>query len=196
MSATSTKTTLRQALRAKRKQYSADYRAYASERIAFYARPFLKRGKRLAGYWATGSEVDLTPTLLHALSRQVHVFLPAIPTHGRRLWFSYIDGKNEWYTHPRYRIIECSGQRLRANKLDGVMVPLIGVDKQGFRLGQGGGFYDTTLAFKKLGRLSVRPIVIGIGFDCQRVELLPTDSWDIQLDYLITESGLTHFRHK
>ena len=121
------------------------------------------------------------------------MFLPVIPKQGRRLWFSCVGEEDYWYIHPRYPIVEYAGKIVRAEKLDVIFVPLLGVDNDGNRLGQGGGFYDTTLAFKARHDGSYRPIIIGVAFDCQRVEQLPCESWDMRLNILITESGITHF---
>lgn len=62
------------------------------------------------------------------------------------------------------------------------LVPLLAWDDCGRRLGRGGGFYDRALADR-----SPRDTVVGLGFECQRQAAVPTDPWDIPMDYIVTE---------
>ena len=65
---------------------------------------------------------------------------------------------------------------------DVIVLPLLGFDRRGGRLGQGGGYYDRTLA----RRPSVRRI--GLAWSCQEVDRVPTDAWDLPLDAVLTEA--------
>ena len=81
---------------------------------------------------------------------------------------------------------------LWARELDVIICPLVAVDKNGNRMGMGGGFYDTTLA--KSYRAGVKkPLKIGWCYDFQVVEQLERQSWDVPLDAIITPSGLRWF---
>jgi len=183
------KLALRRVVRRARVALPRRERQRAEQRVACFAARFLKRGKRIGGYLASGSELNIELLLSKALQRGAHIFLPVIPDHGRRLWFSLLGKPDLWYLHPRYPLIEYAGAVLRAERLDVLFVPLLAVDNDGYRLGQGGGFYDTSLA--RAG--GHRPLLVGVGFDCQKVSHVPREPWDVQLDYLVTESGLTHF---
>jgi 5-formyltetrahydrofolate cyclo-ligase len=78
--------------------------------------------------------------------------------------------------------------------LDLIFIPLIAVDKTGTRLGSGGGYYDTTLAeIRNIPSGNKKPILCGVGFSYQLVDSLPKDSWDIPLDYFVSENGLYKF---
>ncbi len=72
---------------------------------------------------------------------------------------------------------------------DVVLVPLLGHDEAGFRLGYGGGYYDRTLA-----AADPRPLAIGIGFAQARLPSIDPQSYDIPMDVIITEDGVTVFR--
>ena len=74
------------------------------------------------------------------------------------------------------------------NTLDLVLVPLLGFDKDGHRLGMGGGFYDRCFAFKKQN--DTNPILMGYAYDFQEVDGLKPEPWDVDLDMIATESGL------
>ncbi len=66
-----------------------------------------------------------------------------------------------------------------------MIMPLVAFDDAGNRLGQGAGYYDNYL--KKAKTENSTLLLIGVGYKFQKVDTLPTDSWDIQLDGVITE---------
>ena len=81
---------------------------------------------------------------------------------------------------------------LWARELDVIICPLTAVDKNGNRMGMGGGFYDTTLSKSYQAGLK-KPLKIGWCYDFQVVEQLERQPWDVPLDGLITSSGLRWF---
>lgn len=66
-----------------------------------------------------------------------------------------------------------------------VLLPVNGWDAAGYRLGYGGGYFDRTLA-----AMDPRPLVIGVGYESARIETIRPQSWDMPLDYLVTERGV------
>lgn len=73
-------------------------------------------------------------------------------------------------------------------ELAAIVVPLIGFDPHGYRLGQGGGFYDALIA--SLPRdPALRPRLIGLAYACQRVDTLPREPHDQPVDLVLTEDG-------
>ena len=82
---------------------------------------------------------------------------------------------------------------LWARDLDVIICPLVAVDKNGNRMGMGGGFYDTTLGKSHQAGLK-KPLKIGWCYDFQVVEQLERQVWDVPLDGLITPSGLRWFK--
>jgi 5,10-methenyltetrahydrofolate synthetase len=68
---------------------------------------------------------------------------------------------------------------------DAVLLPMNGWDAQGYRLGYGGGFFDRTLA-----SLAKKPVVIGVSYELARLETIHPQSWDIPMDYVVTERGV------
>jgi len=68
-----------------------------------------------------------------------------------------------------------------------VVVPLLAFDRQGRRLGYGGGFYDRTLArLRRAGPV----LAIGYGFAAQQVDAVPSGPLDAPLDLIVTEAGV------
>lgn len=71
---------------------------------------------------------------------------------------------------------------------DVILMPLLGFDRHGTRLGYGGGYYDRTLA-----ALKKRPRLIGFAFALQEIDTIPRDTHDVPLDLIITEDGVRSF---
>jgi len=82
--------------------------------------------------------------------------------------------------------------QIEADQLDLVLLPLVAFDGVGYRLGTGGGYYDKTFAFRKKSAKPV-PLLVGLGYDCQRAAPLPADPWDIMLDAVLTEKDWHRF---
>lgn len=74
-------------------------------------------------------------------------------------------------------------------KLDLVIVPLLGFDKFGNRIGSGAGFYDRTFAFMHHENVIIKPILIGLSFNVQQLKKIETHKLDVKLDNVVTEFG-------
>jgi 5,10-methenyltetrahydrofolate synthetase len=66
-----------------------------------------------------------------------------------------------------------------------VLAPLVGFDRQCYRLGYGGGYVDRTLA-----ALSPRPLAIGVGFELSLIETIYPQPFDIPMDLVVTEAEI------
>ena len=71
---------------------------------------------------------------------------------------------------------------------DALLIPLVGYDAAGYRLGYGGGFYDRTLA-----ALTPRPFCIGVGFDDSQLETIHPQPHDMPMDIIVTEQRVVHY---
>ncbi len=83
--------------------------------------------------------------------------------------------------------------------LDIILLPLVGFDRGGNRMGMGGGFYDRTLAQFNVNQGNKglkRPLLIGLAHHCQEVEQLQVQSWDIPLDIIATDKELIRISKK
>lgn len=188
------KAILRRRLRCARQALSLIQRRCAERKILNFLKKFIKRKHNIAIYWAMGSEVNIRSIANIAHQRGANVYLPYIEKNKLRLWFTpypLTRQKMQCADTRYFRIPQFNGKRIRAHHLNAMILPLVGVDKQGFRLGQGGGFYDASFAPMWCFRRT--PIKIGVGFDCQRVTKLPVQKHDIKLDYFICEAGIQKF---
>src|SRR5690606_7992459 len=91
----------------------------------------------------------------------------------------------------RFGILEPNqaAQSIDIQQLDLILLPLVGFDAQGRRLGMGGGYYDRSLAFKKVYK-KLGPKLIGLAHAIQQVDALTVDIWDVPLDAIVTDKKL------
>jgi 5-formyltetrahydrofolate cyclo-ligase len=180
-------------MRARRRALAAEERARAARSIARIAirTMLLRPGRRIAVYFAHGAELDLHWLIGAAQRRACVLYLPVIVHHGahRMEFHRYRPGAT--LRANRYGILEPDrGVPMAVPQLDLVFAPLVAFDLAGSRLGSGAGFYDRALRRLRLERRWRRPRVIGVAYDCQRVERLEPAPWDVTLDAVLTESGL------
>ena len=186
---------LRHCLRAQRRSISVWEQKSHSKNMAKHlmcSKPFL-HSQRIALYISADGEMDPAPVLERIRQMGKTCFLPVLrPKPQRSLWFSeYRTGDRLIPNH--FGIKEPSIRRrppVPPWGLDLILLPLVGFDDQGNRLGMGGGFYDRTLAFLLQRKQWHSPRLIGIAHDCQKVKTIPTQSWDIPLEGVATESTL------
>jgi 5-formyltetrahydrofolate cyclo-ligase len=189
------KSSLRKRLRAARRQMDpADHaRRSAMAAAAVKRMASFKSGARVAIYLPCHRETDTAALIVAARRRAVQLYVPVVSDlRHRRLKFHPLCGPT------RTGVFGIAVPRRRARPLeprwfDLIVVPLVGVDAEGRRLGMGGGFYDRALHFRRLRRCWNGPRLVGFGFDCQRVASVHADPWDVHLDLLATESGMHHF---
>lgn len=147
--------------------------------------------QHIALYLANDGELDTTP-LIHALwAQDKQIYLPVLhPFSPGNLLFLHYTPDSPMVTN-KYGIAEprLDIRRIRpAHQLDLIGTPLVGFDSQGQRLGMGGGYYDRTLA--NWFKTGVGPTPFGIAHDCQHVEQLPVEEWDIPLPTILTPSQI------
>lgn len=191
------KSSLRRQLKAARKAISLPERrlaARAAVRLAL-RHGLLLNARRIGLYLPHGAEFDAHGLLNQALGMRRECYLPMLPPRGRVLRFGRLGRATRMSTN-RYGIAEPLDARpLRAQQLDLLLVPLVGFDAHGYRLGMGGGYYDATLAFMRHRRHWRKPRLVGVAYECQRVDTLPHDAWDMPLDAVLTERQLYRFKH-
>ncbi len=188
------KSQLRRQLRQSRAAISIAERQSAAWAVTHYPQILrqLRRGKKIALYVPVGSEFPAWPLIFLALRRACLVYLPVVPKSGRKLSFVRLDHNSVWQQGQFNIPIPSHSEYCNPRDLDAVLVPLLGFDSSLARLGQGGGFYDTTFAFRRKRTSWKKPCLIGLAFECQRVTELPCEPWDLRLDGLATE--LAYYR--
>jgi 5-formyltetrahydrofolate cyclo-ligase len=181
--------TLRQQLRHTRRSLSHRQQHQAATSIDRHIANsgLLLKHRDIAFYLANDGEIDPAPLLLRAHRLGIRCYLPVLAPNNR-LWFiRYRPGDK--LNKNRYGIAE-PFLRKRHRKpwsLGLVLLPLVGFDRQGGRMGMGGGYYDRSL--HRIGTLPAmnRPRLIGLAHQCQEVPKLELESWDIPLSQVVTD---------
>lgn len=190
------KSELRRRLRRARAQLGRNERAAAERETGRLLKRFIRRGGRIGVYWPMGSELRLDGFVRAARRRGAKLYLPYIEPRSRRMWFTpYPAGGSPRPERKRGRaklyVPQFGGEKIRVHRLGLLLVPVVGIDREGYRLGQAGGYYDATLAAMK-HRLQAK--TIGAGFACQLVDRLPREAHDVPLDGFVSERGALAFR--
>ncbi|AQS39937.1 5-formyltetrahydrofolate cyclo-ligase [Shewanella psychrophila] len=191
----STRTEIRAQVRSARRSISSnEQQGFAASSAQLMLAEIIKlEAKHVALYLTNDGELD-TCVLINALwDLGVHVYLPRLHpfSKGNLLFLAYTpttllmqNSLKIW--EPKLDIT----QMMLPHRLDVVVAPLVAFDKQGNRMGMGGGFYDRTLANWTEQR---KPFPIGFAHDCQQVENLPCEHWDVPLPMLVTPTRVLVF---
>ena len=174
---------LRRAIPAERRQSDA-----AALAEALIGMDELADVRLVSGYGATPEEIDPEPALARLRARGVRVAYPRVA--GSVLEMCEVNDAAELEGG-------CFGIRepcadappVNTNDLDAVLVPAVAFDRRGYRVGYGGGFYDRLLA-----TLPERVLRVGLAFDEQLADELPTDSHDQPVDLIVTPSTIINVR--
>jgi 5-formyltetrahydrofolate cyclo-ligase len=191
------KSRLRKELRRNRRSLKPAEHARRSRLAAtFVARlPAFRSGARVAVYLPFDHEADPVSIAAAARRRGIRLYVPVVVDLAhRRLRFYPLTGKTRRGTFG-ISIPHAIADRhaMSPRWFDLIVVPLVGVDAAGRRLGMGGGFYDRALGFRRHRRHWFGPRLVGFAFDCQRAESVFAEGFDVRLDALATESGVRHF---
>ena len=166
----------------------------AAERLilAHVARlPWLRAGAAVGLYVSRGAEVGTGALRRLARRRGCRVFLPRIiDFHAHRCLWAADSGAPLRLN--RFWIAEPTGPAgINARAMPLVLMPLVGFDNAGNRLGNGAGYYDRLMAFRRGVRGA--PLLVGLAFECQRLSHLEPTVRDVPLDAVVTEAGIQFF---
>lgn len=185
---------LRRQLRQARRTLSPSQQKRAS--LALYRRlaqsPVFRRARHVALYLPNDGEIDPRPLLRAAQRRGKQVYLPVLkPWPRTRMAFQHLRlgerlGRNRFgIPEPR----RCVKRQRKVWALDLVLLPLVGFDEAGGRLGMGGGFYDRSLAYRTRRGTWLKPTLLGLAHECQKVDRLEMADWDVPLQGTVTDGG-------
>ncbi len=186
------KSELRKSLRRQRIAIHRAQRNHCARRAALQLLRWrrLRQARHIAVYLSARSELS-TAILIERLLRQ-----------GRKLWAPVTGRSSSMRFVPLRRgsklrrgplgLLQPARARRRhsAQRIDLILLPLLGFDAQGHRLGNGGGYYDRALAAPRAGR---RPLLVGYAYAAQEVATVPAEAWDVRLDAVVTERGVRRF---
>jgi 5-formyltetrahydrofolate cyclo-ligase len=174
-----TKSELRQAMLAARKRVILGDAQEAAQAIAERLPSLIAANALVAGYMPIRGELNIVPAL-HALYKGgARLALPKVLASGEMIFLSWApDAPLEADT---YGVL--SPVCAEVVTPDVLLVPMLAFDRERFRLGYGGGYYDRAIA-------TLNAKTIGIGYSLQYIEALPREAHDMRLDVVITEKGV------
>ena len=181
---------IRQQLRAARRALTADQQRLFADQLAtiICREAVFLRAKRIGIYLANDGEID--PSIVMEIARKSgkRCFLPILhPLKVNRLYFGEYSAKTTLAPN-RFGIPEPNlktHQLAPPWSLDIIFMPLVAFDRQGNRMGMGGGFYDRTLAFMAKASRQ-KPMLIGLAHSSQELEKISQQNWDIPLHLIAT----------
>jgi 5-formyltetrahydrofolate cyclo-ligase len=145
-------------------------------------------GEIVSGFFPIRSEVDIRPLMHRLKARGARLCLPIIQDKETIVFRELVTGAPLIDTG-----FGTCGPGPDAAVLDPtlMLVPLAAFDRTGHRIGYGAGYYDRAIA--RLHAKGLKPRLIGVAFDCQEVSKVPAGDHDVQLEWVLTESGLSAF---
>jgi 5-formyltetrahydrofolate cyclo-ligase len=139
-------------------------------------------GRVVSGYWPLRGEPDLRGWLEGLESRGGRCALPVVvETQGPlvfRIWKRGAKMERGVWDIP----VPVDGEEVRP---DVMLAPVVGYDREGYRLGYGGGYFDRTLAATPR-----RPLIIGVGYSQAAIPTIYPEHHDIPMDKIVTERGI------
>jgi len=165
-----------------------DARANASQiicRRVCESREFYS-SKSIACYLPTYDEVDTREIIERAWRANKRVFVPVLRSNTEML-FCRIDPESELEKNGFDLWEPTRGLLIEPRQLDLVVTPTVAFDEFGNRIGMGGGYYDRCFSFLRYRKNWIRPKLVGVAFQCQEIEEITPNPWDIRLYRIVTD---------
>ena len=187
---------LRRRMRRARRALSPQQQQSAAQALARHvaSHGVFQRSQRIALYLAVQGEMAVTALIERAWAAGKETYLPVLmPYRYNRMWFApYRPGQKmvaNRFGIPEPAVPVC--EMINPRALDLVLVPLVAFDRQGQRLGMGGGYYDRTFAFLRHRRHWQRPLLLGSAYEFQCVpDGLRANPWDVPLAGVATDAAI------
>ena len=146
--------------------------------------------KRILLYQSIDNEPSIKETIKLAWQKNIEVYVPKVMSKEKIIINRL--RKNSYYSKNKFGIKESNdSDTVELNEIDLAVLPLVGIDINGFRLGYGGGYYDRF--FNQESELSRKPFIIGAGYAFQVLEVSFAEGHDLKCDSVITEKGVLKF---
>lgn len=168
----------------KRETLAFSERMKKDERIRqrFLTLKEFQTARKVFFYASYRAEVDTFGLISSALNDTKRVALPKVFPEAREIRFFWIKDIDE--VSPGYWGIPepMTDEEAFADEAELIVVPAIAYDRRGYRIGYGGGYYDRFLK-KTPGHITT----VGLAYDEQLIERIPTDEWDVPVKIVITD---------
>ena len=175
---------LRQELRKIRRSIDKPSRKKKGKQLLYQCQKnaIFRNAKHVAIFIPNDGEIETEDTINFLVHQGYFVYLPILA--GEKLKFAKM---GRYFKKNRFGIKEpIFSPLLGAHKMDIILMPLVGFDKNKNRLGMGGGFYDKTLSFNSKIKGYRVPKLFGLAFDFQEVDRLKSQPWDVPVHGIVT----------
>jgi len=181
------KNRVRQAMRERREKLSPAERLEKSRKICGHVLGLIREGETVMVYSSKELEANTRPLIEKLLAAGNPVIVPIIVKEDVSLRLSYLRDPSVLVIST-FGVPEPIGSEIpaRAEDVDTIILPMLGFDRRGARLGYGAGYYDRFLARNPRIRR------IGIAFACQEADEVPCEENDIHMHLIITEDGIVY----
>jgi 5-formyltetrahydrofolate cyclo-ligase len=152
--------------------------------------PVFLQSQTIAGYYAMQREIDPSALIHKAWQLKKNCYLPVL--QGQQLLFCAYQADTSLRKN-RFNIPEPLLSReacIAPQAIDLVLVPVVGFTEKGQRLGMGAGFYDRSFSFLLHSPRSLRPFLLGLAYEWQKLTSFTEKSWDVPLNAVITEKQI------
>ncbi|MFQ6004519.1 MAG: 5-formyltetrahydrofolate cyclo-ligase [Woeseia sp.] len=147
---------------------------------------YFRRSAKIGCYLPVDEEVDTWRIVARAWTMGKRISAPVIDKNCT-MRFREFDAQTDLSVN-RFGLLEPqTGDFIDPHHLDIVITPVVAFDSSGNRIGMGGGYFDRCFSFLKARRIWLRPKLIGVAFECQRVSSITPNPWDIGIFRIITE---------
>jgi len=179
LSVNTQKAALRKHLLEKRDATSAELREISSEKIHQNLKKIIEytNSQNIACYFPIGSEVDTYGIMHDILDQNKCLLLPKV-VNGNLIFYNVPN--LEKLEKGNFGIMEPKDSCKKADRIDCVLIPTVGVSKMGIRIGYGKGYYDKFLS-------STDAVKISLTYSKQIIKIIPSDSHDIKMNWVVTE---------
>lgn len=187
----------------KRNDIKALRRALTVEQVQAYsqtildkvlAHPYLQVPRTIASYMSFAGEIDTVAINEHLKARSHQICLPLVHPELKGIMDFYSYENTNQLIKNKFNILEPQKDEqhyVSPDMLEVILVPLVGFNDKGDRLGMGGGYYD-----RMLKKVSANCLILGLAYDFQRVPELKGQHWDMPLDEIITPTAHYIFTSK
>ncbi|OPX65289.1 MULTISPECIES: 5-formyltetrahydrofolate cyclo-ligase [unclassified Methanoregula] len=181
------KSSIRKILRERKDAMVPEDRLAKSRAICRHLMTLIRDNETVMAYTSKEKEVNTQPIIMRLLERKIPLIVPIIVKEDISLRLSYL--RDPAVLVPStFGVPEPIGSEIPAQggDIDTILLPMLGFDRTGGRIGYGAGYYDRFL--EKHPNLRK----IGLAFSCQEIESLPLDETDVRMDHIITEEGIVY----
>jgi len=181
------KTRVRAVLRARKEAMRPEERLEKSGLIARHLMLLIASGETVMVFTSKEKEVNTKPLIEALFAEKNPVVVPIIQKEDVTLRLSYLRDFSA-LVPSTFGVPEPIGSEIPADpeNIDVIILPMLGFDRAGGRIGYGAGYYDRFLS-KNPGLFK-----IGVAFGCQEMDHLPTDENDVRMDLIVTEDGIVY----